>query len=242
MSHSGPTQARVSTVHQRLRALYDQLWSQARGRIRAGRIEGDPVLQAQVPDRRRGLTLIARPSLAVQRSVSRFLRGLRRLEPDQYYYSSSEFHVTILSLFTATVDFEPFLKKKESYLAAVKSALQEPEPIRISFEGITASASAVMVQGFFDNNSLSDMRDRLRSELGKQGLAKGVDQRYRLQTAHMTVIRFRAPLRRPEQFARALEQARGRVFSAMTVRRFILVENDWYMSRRATVSLKRYPG
>jgi hypothetical protein len=72
-----------SVVHRRLQKRYDQLWLHALGPIRTGAIELDPILRAGVKDRRRGLTIIARPSLTVRRSVSLFLRELRRIEPDR---------------------------------------------------------------------------------------------------------------------------------------------------------------
>jgi 2'-5' RNA ligase len=97
-----------------------------------------------------------------------------------------------------------------------------------------------MIQGFFETDELHELRDRLRRQLRLRSLEKGVDERYRLQTAHMTVVRFRTPLRHAGRFAAALEQARRRPFGITAVRSFILVENDWYMSRHTTVSLKRY--
>ena len=119
--------------------------------------------------------MIARPPPAVWRQVALFLSELRRLEPDQYYYSPSEFHLTILSLFTATDNFLPFFEQKERYIAAVDSALQKASPLRIIFEGITASSSAVMIQGFFEIQTLNRLRDRLRCQLGVRGLGKGID-------------------------------------------------------------------
>jgi len=235
----GPTTYGPEAFRRGLRRRYDRLWWHAFDRIQTGRIELDPILQARVPDRRRGLTLIARPSPAVRQRVASFLQQLRRLEPDQYYYSPCEFHLTVLSLFTATVDSKRFFARKERYLAAVNEALRRAAPVRIVFAGVTASPSAVMIQGFFETNKLPQLRDRLRRQLRLRGLGKGVDERYRLQTAHLTVVRFRAPLRHSERFAQALEQARRRAFGTTTVRNFMLVENDWYMSR-ATVCLKRY--
>jgi len=200
MSKSGPGQTPKSGARERLRSRYDQLWSGAIGRIRAGKIEVDPVLQTLVPDQRRCLTVIARPSPTVRQRVATFLRELRRLEPGQYYYIPSEFHVTLLSLFTATVNFEPFFAQRERYFSAVDAALKKLEPIRIDFEGVTASPGTVMIQGFFETDRLNKLRDTLRGELRLRDLEEGVDQRYRLQTAHMTVVRFRAPLRRVSVF------------------------------------------
>jgi 2'-5' RNA ligase len=224
----------------RLRKHYDQLWSKAIGTIRAGRVELDPVLEGRVPDRRRGLTLIARPSPAVRKRVAAFLKELRILEPDQHYYAASELHLTVLSLFTATIHHEPFFAQFTHYLSAVDSALREVAPFRIEFEGVTASSSTVMIQGFFENTALNDLRDALRSALRVRGLAEGVDRRYRLESAHMTVARFRAPLRDSERFAMDLEQARQRSFGATTILSLRLVKNDWYLSRRATEIVKRY--
>ena len=231
---------RQSHAWERLRKRYDQLWSGAIGRIRAGEIQIDPVLQARTPDRRRGLTLIGRPSPGVRQSVSAFLRELRRLEPDQYYYTASEFHITVLSLFTATVDFKPFFARRELYVAAVDAALRDVLPIPITFEGVTASRGTVMIQGFFEGDKLNELRNALRRWLRLGGLAKGLDQRYRLQTAHMTTVRFRAALRDSPRFATALENVHGRFFGTTTLRDFYLAESDWYMSRHATKVLKRY--
>jgi len=210
------------------------------GKIRAGRIERDPVLQGGLPDQRRGLTVIARPSPAVRRCVADFLRELRRLEPDQYYYTPSEFHVTVLSLFTATVDPNPWSAQGSHFIAAVDAALKRIAPIRIYFEGVTASPGAVMIQGFPENKSLNDLRDLLRNQLKIHGLGAGVDQRYRLRTAHMTVVRFRSPLSDSRRLAARLENARHMPFGTATVRSLSLVENDWYMSHRATRILKNY--
>jgi hypothetical protein len=93
ISKSGPEQMPRGGVLQRLRKRYDQLWSDALGRIRMGEIEVDPILKAGMPDQRRGLTVIARPSAAIRQRVAVFLRKLRTLEPAQYYYAASEFHL-----------------------------------------------------------------------------------------------------------------------------------------------------
>jgi len=224
----------------RLRERYDRLWSATIGKIRTGSIELDPVLEARASDRRRGLTIIARPSPAIQQRVAVFLRELRCLEPNQYYYSASDFHLTVLSLFTATVNHAPFFAQRERYISSVDLALQKIGPIRIEFKGITASAGTVMIQGFLVNDELNDLREVLRNQLRVCQLAGGLDQRYRLKTAHMTVARFRAPLCDSERFATALERARQRSFGAMSIGSLSLVKNDWYMTRKVLETVKRY--
>ena len=224
----------------RLRRIYDRMWRAAIKQIRAGKVEIDPVLAARVPDRRRGLTLMVRPSRDARRRATKFLNELRRIEPEQHYYAASELHVTILSPFTTTLKHQPFFARLKEYISAVDAALRGAGPMRIEFRGVTASPGAVLVQGFFADGALNGLRDRMRRELRARGLAAGLDTRYRLETAHMTVIRFRAPLRDAKKFAAALERARRRAFGFMTIRNLALVKTDWYMSRKTLETVKRY--
>jgi 2'-5' RNA ligase len=227
-------------AHSRLQSRYNRLWSATIKKIRDGNIEPDPVLAAGMPDRRRGLTVIARPSPDVRQRVAAFLRQLRRLEPDQYYYAPSELHLTVLSLFTATANYRQFLAQAGFYVSAVDAALRKVAPIRIEFSGVTASSGAIMIQGFFENEALNKVRDALRRQLRIRGLAEGVDGRYRLRTAHMTVARFRAPLRDGTRFAALLEDARHRTFGETNIRSVNLVKNDWYMTRGVLKIVKHY--
>jgi 2'-5' RNA ligase len=224
----------------RLKRRYDEIWRAARGKIRHGGIECDEILAKGVLDRRRALTLIARPSAEVRQKVRRFLRELSRIEPEQYYYPVSDLHLTILCAHHATVRHARFLRKLEGFVAAVDAALRGSEPMRIEFRGVTASAGAVVAQGFVEDGTLNELRDELRRQLGFRGLTEGLDVRYRLETAHMTLARFRAPLRDGRRFAESLEEARGRNFGVMETRNLSLVKNDWYMTRRQLGIVKRY--
>lgn len=240
MSKSGPTQVLQSGARVRLQERYDRLWSVTIGKIQAGNIEPDPILAAGLQDRRRGLTVVALPSPHVRHHVAALLGQLRDIEPDQHYYAPSELHVTVLSLFTATLEYEPFLAQMKQYMAAVDSALRKASAIRIEFVGVTASPGAIMIQGFFENESLNGLRDALRRQLRFRGLMEAVDGRYRLETAHMTVARFRVPLRDSERFAPALERARHLPFGATHIRSVSLVKHDWYMTRQFIETVKRY--
>lgn len=240
MSRHTSIQRPQSGARGRLRTRYDKLWAEGIARIRAGEVELDPVLQARVPDERRGLTVIARPSRAVRQRVTEFLKELWRLEPDQYYYRGSEFHVTVLSLFTATANAGRFFARKAGYISSVNASLKNLKPMPIEFEGITASPGTVIIQGFCQDESLNKLRDALRSQLQRRGLGDGLDQRYRLRTAHLTICRFCNSLTNSERFATTLERARRRSFGTTIVRSLSLVENDWYMSHFATETLRRY--
>jgi len=223
-----------------LTAHYAGLWDGAVDFVRRGDVSIDPVLAQRAADRRRGLTVLARPSGEVQRQVNDFIMLLRRLDPEQYYYDTSWLHVTVLPLYTATEELDRYLARYDLYNEAVRSALANVPSFGIEFTGVTLSREAVLIQGYPEGAVLNDIREALRRELRERGLTEGLDGRYRLETAHMTVARFRHPLRDSRRFTERLEKHRSHHFGRTLVQELHLVRNDWYMSRSVVEVLERY--
>lgn len=220
---------------------YDRLWESALPAIRSGAIEIDATLANRISDRRRGFTLIARPSMETQDRILKFLDALKAIDPEQYYYAPDSLHVTVLSLFTATDAHERFSQHQKKYEVAVESAVTGTPPFEIQFNGITASSGAVMIQGFPRGDALEPLRERLRETLQSRNLTEGLDTRYRLVTAHLTVVRFRQPLRDSIRFAEKLEEFRCVRFGSSNIEVLRLVKNDWYMSPQNLKLLSDYP-
>jgi 2'-5' RNA ligase len=220
---------------------YQQLWDDAIDHVRQGQIVIDPLLARREADRRRCLTVLIRPSAAVQSAVTAFLNELRGVDPEQYYYDISQLHVTVLSLFTATLDYTRLFARYDDYLKAVQAVLAQQAPaFEIEFTGVTLSREAILIQGYPDNSVLNDLREALRRELRARDLTEGLDGRYLLQTAHMTVVKFRAPLRHSGLFCQVLAKYRDHGFAQTRVQELQLVRNDWYMSRQSVELLRRY--
>lgn len=152
----------LDTHDTELREFYDQLWQEAIGFFQTGRVETDPFLLDNQHDNRRGLSVIARLSQEVIGQIEKMLDDLKWIDPEQYYYQRNELHITVLSLFTATENYEPYMAKYSGYLAAVNAALSGARRFRVEFSGITASKGAVMVQGFPYDSQLDEIREELR--------------------------------------------------------------------------------
>jgi 2'-5' RNA ligase len=208
---------------------YDAMWAHAFPALASGAVECDTVLAAG-PDRRRGLTLIARPAPALRAAFATLLDRMAGAEPDQYRYPVPDMHVTILPLFTAVEDAAAQLARLEDYRAVVQTALAGIAPFEIDFGGIALSPAAVMARGVPRGPGLETLRERLRIGLREQGLAASVDERYRLVTAHATLLRLTKPLRRPARFSALLAALRDQPLGSMRVDEVELVINDWYMS------------
>lgn len=217
---------------------YDRLWAEA---FQAGRVEVDPYLLDKGNDRRMGLTVIGRPEPAVRQRFIAFLDQVRQVAPEQYYYQADEFHLTILSLFTATEAFERHWKDLTHYRAAVAQALADGELFTVLYRGITASKNAVMIQGFVLGPQLARLRGRLRQSLRAAGLGDGLDQRYVIETAHSTVMRFVSQPQELPRLLALLNENRATDFGQTTFRELLLVKNDWYMSQDKVDIMARYP-
>ncbi len=73
------------------------------------------------------------------------------------------------------------------------------------------------------------------------GLAEALDRRYRIVTAHSTILRFaRQPQNLPE-LVQFLQAARARDFGTFEIDHVDFVLNDWFMSHDKVVVLARYP-
>jgi 2'-5' RNA ligase len=221
--------------------LYDALWQDAVEHFAKGRVQLDSHLVAPHRDHRLGLTVIARPTQQVIDQFSALLRELAQIEPHQYFYQPSEFHITILSLFTATENFEPYFAKIPAYLTTLQPVLSASEQFTVRFRGITATKSSIMVQGFPQDGKLERLRDRLRKALQSKNLGEGLDERYRITTAHTTIMRFRTQPQDLKRLIRVLGSYREYSFGQSTFQTLQLVKNDWYMSADKVEVLADYP-
>jgi 2'-5' RNA ligase len=221
--------------------VYDRMWAEASERLAAGAITIDRQLVERGADRRTGISLIARPDRAAATQIAELLNELRAQEPEQHFYRLDELHITILSLISASATFDLSRVPLAAYKAILAELFAQSCPFQIEFKGITASPGAVLVQGFIEGDHLNQLRQAIRCALERSGLGESLDTRYRIVTAHMTAVRFRAPLRDPQQFAARLAGVREGVFGSTLVDRIDFVFNDWYMSHDRVRVLATYP-
>lgn len=85
-----------------------------------------------------------------------------------------------------------------------------------------------MVKGYPLDDTLEEIRNRLRLAFKDSLLEQSLDKRYPLQTAHATVIRFKQPVLHQAAVLEQLDQFRGVYFGQFEVKELELVFNDWY--------------
>jgi 2'-5' RNA ligase len=226
-------------VQQQLQQHYQALWQQSLLKFEQHQFETDPLLTAK-DDSRYGVTLLARPSEQVQQQIQHSLAELMQLEPQQYYYPPSDLHLTVLSLISCYSGFTLSQIDKAAYVELVQQVIKNTGPFRLHFQGITASPSCVLVQGFFDDQELNQLRAKLRSAFGQSTLQHSIDQRYAIQTAHMTVLRFSQQPTNPELFLQKIKTLASVDFGTCLIDELELVGNDWYQRQQNTVLLGKF--
>lgn len=218
---------------------YTNLWNTSSAQFEKGVFELDPLLDAE-EDRRFGITLLARPSESVKEAIAGFLDALLTIEPALYAYPPSDMHVTVMSIISCYAGFELSDIKVNAYESLLTEVVQDVKPFEITFKGITASPSSIMVQGFPKGETLHVLRDRIRERFKSSPLRQSIDSRYTIRTAHSSVARFREPPQRQQELLQKLSAYRNFVFGIFKVEALELVYNDWYQRQNRVKILKKF--
>ena len=216
-----------------MKETYDEMWARAAAAIRSGNIVPDPHI-GDPNDSRRGLTLILRPGPGVVEAFGRFMNVASDLEPGQHYYRPEEIHTTVLAILTCQRGLGLDDIDVPAYAETVRNCLDRIKPFDLSFKGLTASTECVMAQGFPEGGEIRKLRDSLRDAFERAAFRSSIDRRYRIHTAHSTLIRFRERLTDSERFFRLLDEHRNADWGTCRVATMALVFNDWYHSAGLT--------
>jgi len=219
-----------------LQEHYNELYKQSSEAILAGNYKLDSQINDQ-NDSRFGITLLIRPNETIKANIQLFLNELKAIDPLQYYYPNSDIHITAMSIISCYEGFSLDKVSIPDYVEIIQKSLLDLNEIKIEFRGVTASPSAIMIQGFPTDESLNNLRDKLRENFKKSTLEQSIDSRYAISTAHVTVVRFQEKLQTPEKLIAITEKFRDFDFGTFTVDKIELVYNDWYQRERNTIQL-----
>ncbi|WP_431292356.1 2'-5' RNA ligase family protein [Pedobacter sp. P26] len=217
---------------------YNKLYRDSIAKIANGNYEIDRLIDSDA-DNRFGITLVIRPDAATNHSIQEFLAEVKTIEPDQYYYQNADIHITLMSVISCYDGFDLKDINVQDYINFIKKVLARHQSFKIQFKGITASPSCILIQGFL-TDTLNEIRDDLRKTFKNSDLQQSIDERYTIQTAHSTVIRFRSELKNQAAFIDLIEKYRNFDFGTFEVKQLELVYNDWYQRERFVKKLHTF--
>jgi len=222
------------------RQTYERLWQEAAAALERRGWELDRHLPDKSRDLRRGLSLALRPNQTVQNSIRSFLHKVAEAAPGQYFYRPEEFHVTVLSLIPGSESWRERFQHLAAYQVIVAEVLKRHRKFSIAFQGVTASRGGVMIQGFPQDDTLAQIRDDLREALRQNQLGEQLDARYKINTAHITVMRFCNGSLDGEKLLGLLEASREIGFGETRAEKLELILGDWYASADTAQTLQEY--
>jgi 2'-5' RNA ligase len=222
-----------------LKEHYNELYKKSSEAILSGNYKLDSQINDK-SDSRFGITLLIRPNETIKANIQLFLDELKVIDPLQYYYPDSDIHITVMSIISCYEGFSLDKITITDYIEIIQKSLIDVNEIKIKFQGVTVSPSALMIQGFPTDESLNNLRDRLRENFKKSTLQQSIDSRYTISTAHSTVMRFQEKLQNPKQLIAFSEKFRDFDFGEFKVENLELVYNDWYQREENTIHLEGF--
>ncbi|CAK1837064.1 Mutarotase [Vibrio crassostreae] len=226
-----------------IQSIYDDMWQRFEFALNNNEYELDPYLSGLESDTRRGITALAylnQGNSSTVNEIIRFQKEVQELEPEQYYHPSNELHLTVLSVISCLPEFAVSEIDAASYIDVFRSALRDTGKIEIKYHGVSASPNCVVIQGFPTSGTLERLRNELRTQLTEAGVRVTFDSRYKLVTAHSSIIRFKAPLNDAQQLLALCQRYRNHDFGRVVLEDFELVFNNWYQNLEVTMSLAKY--
>jgi 2'-5' RNA ligase len=222
-----------------LRRRYDQMFQDAINCFSRNDYAVDHHID-DLHDNRFGLILNVCPTDDVKSKVSEFQRRFKAIDPGQYHYSPDDLHFTVIAIVSCKPGFTISGLDIEAYKHIIRDALFTMEPFDINCSGLTAFSGGVMMQGFPSADKLNLLRDNLRRIFNTSALFHSIDSRYRIQTAHSTIIRFKKPLIDIRLMQQFLQENRGIFFGNFIVKEIELVYSDWYHRKKNTTVLEKF--
>lgn len=184
-------------MHNVARTTYDTWYSNNRLTISQGEWKLLPreVLENPEHATQRGLNIISYLTLELQERIDNTL--IPQLSPiigqSGWIIPSANRHITILDIIPHNSDqsTRDTFTHDPRYAAVVQKVFEEPlETIAIEFKGIFASPDGVTLQGFPQGKGLENLRKKLRKAINDAELPNVETNKYLLQTAHVSLVKF----------------------------------------------------
>ena len=149
----------------------------------------------------------------------------QKLEANQNYYPVSDIHITVFEFVSVRPDFKTHEKNLQVFQEVCSEVLERVAPFNIRFSGTVFTKASGILAGY-DDDLLIVIREQLRKSLLRRGVAPL--ERYHSQSAHISFMAYRKPMRDHQSFLKLVELTKHQDFGMANVTKFELVEHDWY--------------
>lgn len=182
-----------------------------------------------------GLILAIRPTEEVQENISKIQERIKSIEPNQYYYKKSEYHITLLDLIRARQDYVYTDDQIRIYDNIIKKSIIDTRPFKIRLKGLITSDGAIMVKGYYENE-MNSIRENLREYIENNAIKN--DEKYKTISSHITICRFKEKINNRSALLDFVKNYAEYDFGSFEVSIFELTYHNGYYSKKEV--LKKY--
>ncbi len=182
-----------------------------------------------------GLILAIRPTEEVQKKISKIQKRIKDIEPNQYYYKESEYHITLLDLICAKQDYVYTDEQFKIYDEIIKKSIINISPFKIHLNGLMISDGAIMVKGYYENE-MNIIRQNLRDYIEKSNLKSG--EKYKTISSHITICRFKEKINNRNDLLNFVKDYSKYDFGNFEVTSFEFTYHNGYYDKKEI--LKKY--
>ena len=111
---------------------YKKLYNESINKISSDNYQIDNLIDSE-KDKRFGLTLLIRPSNEIKKEIHKFLKKIKEIEPNQYYYPNSDIHITVMSIISCYNDFDMSKIDIQKYIELTKKCLLKGIDLNIGY-------------------------------------------------------------------------------------------------------------
>ncbi|MEH0158337.1 2'-5' RNA ligase family protein [Limibacter armeniacum] len=225
------------TIEHLLDHKYREIAHSGISALTSGKEYIDAHLQLPDSDRRMGLTLLVTLEGEVLNHFCAVHQKLQPIEPYQYYYPTSDIHLTVMDLIGAKEDLRLDRKLIQSYMNIFDEVLSQTPSFNVYFKGVAVSNGAVIAKGYYDQ-PLYQLRNSIRQKAKERKLL--LEERYESFTAHATIVRFKDRMRRHGEFINSVKSMEALNMGKFRVKEIEFVYHDWYNIEYKKVLLGKY--
>lgn len=222
-----------------LRAHYDMLDLEAREAVDRAGFGFDAYID-EAQDSRRGLTALFRPDDRMADSFGRFTTAIQKVLPGHYFCNQADLHVTVMPIVSCYPGFSLDGLPLDAYRTLIEQATVGVGRIPVQFTGVFMSQTCLMIRGYSQNDELEKLRNNLREAFADSNLEQSLDRRYKLVTAHSTVVRFKQAVKPPPAFWEVIRYFEAFDFGIQVFEELEFVFNDWYQRTELVKLLGTY--
>ncbi|MGA2119905.1 MAG: hypothetical protein ABSH56_34835 [Bryobacteraceae bacterium] len=150
-------------------------------------------LREKGSDLRCGVALICRPNREVDKCISAIQRRLFHYEPAQYYYPRRDLHLTVAEICTGRTQEDA--NRIAAAARPVARLFESESPAVLDSPVLAYDGSGAALNFLPSDARLQKLRQGIRENLARNGVS--VEPRYLPMSAHVTLLRYIAPLRTP---------------------------------------------